>query len=127
MPIDKLKEDIAESRKHMTAYAGEAKKRGLRLLAYEGGQHLVGYQGAENHEKLMNLFHAVNRHPKMKELYRDDLSNWTEAGGGLFCVFSSMGRYSKWGSWGVLENAAQDLGKAPKYQALREYLDKSGK
>jgi hypothetical protein len=92
-------------------------------MAYEGGQHLVGHGGAENNEKLTQLFHAVNRHPKMKALYLRNLKDWEDAGGDLFCVFSSVGRPSKWGSWGVLEYAAQDPAQAPKYQALREYLD----
>src|SRR5262249_697552 len=110
------------NKKVLSSYAELAKKRKLMLLAYEGGQHLAGYQGAENNDKLTKLFHEANRHPKMKELYLADLKNWREAGGGLFCVFSSMGNYSKWSSWGVLEHTGQDPEKAPKYQALREYL-----
>jgi hypothetical protein len=120
--MKELEQDVARSRKHMDAYAALAKKRGLALMAYEGGQHLAGYGGAENNERLTALFHAANRHPNMKDLYLADLKNWQEAGGGLFCVFSSMGRYSKWGSWGVLEHAAQEPAKAPKMRALREYL-----
>jgi hypothetical protein len=117
-----LESDVAKSRKHKEAYAAMARKRGLALMAYEGGQHLAGHGGAENNEKLTALFQAANRHPKMKDLYLADLKNWQEVGGGLFCVFSSMGRYTKWGSWGVLEHAGQDPTKAPKMQALREYL-----
>jgi hypothetical protein len=117
-----LDEDVAESRRHIEAYAAEAKRQGLELLAYEGGQHLVGHGGAENNEQLMRLFHAANRHPRMKELYLANLRDWQAAGGRLHCVFSSMGRYSKWGSWGLLENAAQDAATVPKYQAIREYL-----
>lgn len=117
-----LEQDVARNRKHMDTYAALAKKRGLQLLAYEGGQHLAGYQGAENNDKLTALFHAANRHPKMKALYLADLKNWQDADGGLFCVYSSMGQYGKWGSWGVLEHAGQDVSKAPKMQALRECL-----
>ena len=35
-------------------------------------------------------------------------SSTQEAGGGLFCTFNSMGRCTKWGSWGVLEYADQE-------------------
>lgn len=118
-----LAKDVESNKKVLQNYAELAKKRKLSLMAYEGGQHLAGYQGAENNDKLTKLFHEANRHPKMKDLYLADLKNWREAGGGLFCVFSSMGNYSKWGSWGVLEHTGQDEKKAPKYQALREYLD----
>jgi hypothetical protein len=117
-----LEQDVAETKNHVSAYAAEAKQRGLRLVAYEGGQHLAGFGGAENDDRLIRLFQAANRHPRMKDLYSKDLENWREAGGGLYCVFSSMGLYSKWGSWGLLEHTGQDLKSAPKYQAIREYL-----
>lgn len=120
--IKALVEDVAISRKQMESYAALARKYGLALVAYEGGQHLVGHGGAENNEQMMKLFHAANRHPGMRDLYLRNLRDWQEAGGDLFCVFSSMGAYSKWGSWGLLEHAAQDLDNAPKYQAIREYL-----
>jgi hypothetical protein len=94
------------------------------LLAYEGGQHLVGIEGAENNEKLMKLFQAANRDPRMKSLYLQDLQAWQDSGGGLFCVFSTMGRYSKWGSWGMLEYSDQDEKSAPKLQAIREFMEK---
>ena len=123
--IKALPEDLAESHRQMLANATEARKRGLRLVAYEGGQHLVGYGGAENGEGLTKLFQRVNRHPGMKDLYLQDLRNWHEAGGGLFCVFSSMSRPSKWGNWGLLEDTAQDPRTAPKYQAMREYLGRA--
>src|SRR5262249_12813438 len=122
--VKELAKDVEDNMKILSNYAELASKRKLQLMAYEGGQHLAGYQGAENNDKLTKLFHEANRHPKMKELYLADLKNWQQAGGGLFCVFSSMGTYSKWGSWGVLEHTAQDDKEAPKYQALREYLDR---
>jgi hypothetical protein len=120
--VRELAEDVAESARSMAANAAEAKKRNLRLLAYEGGQHLAGYGGAENNESLTRLFHAANRHPGMRELYRRDLANWFAAGGQLYCVFSSMGTYSKWGSWGLLEHRKQDPATAPKYVAVQEVL-----
>jgi hypothetical protein len=103
-------------------YIGETSKRKLDLIAYEGGQHLAGYQGAENNDALTKLFHTANRHPKMRELYLEDLNNWKEAGGGLFCLYSSVGRYSKWGSWGLLESSDQDPKTAPKFRAVREFV-----
>jgi hypothetical protein len=117
-----LRDDLAEARKTMQGYAAEAKKRNLRLFAYEGGQHLAGHLGAENDERLTKLFHAANRHPGMRELYLRNLADWRDAGGDLFCQFSSMGLYSKWGSWGLLEHTAHDAATAPKYRAVREYL-----
>lgn len=96
--------------------------RKLELIAYEAGQHLVGHGGAENNEALTNLFIAANRHPRMGELYRRYITQWRELGGGLLCNFSSVGRPSKWGSWGVLESESQDPATAPKLQALLEFV-----
>ena len=120
--LDGCKKMIAENRKTNETYAAEAKKRNLKLMTYESGQHLVGYAGAQDNEKLTKLFHDANRHPRMKELYLEDLKNWQEIGGSTFCVFSSMGRYTKWGSWGVLEYHDQDEKTAPKWQAIKEFM-----
>ena len=120
--LTECRKSIEDNAGKIKAYAGNAKKRGLKLLAYEGGQHLVGYGGAENNAKLMELFHAANRHAGMKELYLADLKSWFANGGDVFCVFASVGRYSKWGSWGVLEYHDQDETKAPKMRAIREWL-----
>ncbi len=116
--IAALRVDLAWSAEQMRAHAAEARKRGLSLMAYEGGQHLAGEGGAENDERLTRLFAAVNRHPGMRELYQDHLRNWAEVGGGLFCHYSSVGAYGSWGCWGLLEHGAQPPDTAPKYQAL---------
>ena len=60
----------------------KARALGLPVIAYEAGQHLVGIQGAENNEALMEKLHAANRHPGMKELYLEYMKGWQEAGGG---------------------------------------------
>ena len=122
--LDACQKEIEANSKHTQTIAKLVKDRGLKLLAYEGGQHLVGVEGAENNEKLMKLFHAANRDPRMKDLYLQDLRGWEEAGGGLYCVFGSMTRLSKWGSWGVLEFSDQDEKTAPKLQAIREFMRK---
>ena len=45
----------------------------------------------------------------------------------MMAIFSSTGRYSKWGSWGIMEYHGQPLAEAPKYQAVIEFLDKNPK
>ena len=120
--IARLREDVATSSGHVSAHVAEAEKRGLGLVAYEGGQHLVGHGGAENDERLTRLFVAANRHPGMRELYGEHLRNWAAAGGGLFCLFSSMSAYGTGGCWGLLEHGSQDPERAPKHQAIQELL-----
>jgi hypothetical protein len=125
--LDRCAEFIAEGNRTISRQAQLANQRGLRLVAYEGGQHLVGYGGAENNEKLTELFHTANRHPRMKQLYLDYLAGWKQSGGTLMAIFSSMGTYSKWGSWGLLEYHGQPPAEAPKYQAVLQFLDANPK
>jgi len=99
-----------------------ARQRGVRLIGYEGGQHLVGYGGAENNTALTNLFIAANRHPLMYVLYSSYLERWNTIGGDVLAAYYSTGKPSKWGSWGALEWAEQSPYEAPKYLALRVWL-----
>lgn len=110
---------IEESRKVADQY-------GLKLLAYEAGQHLVGIQGAENNEPLTKLLHRANAHPRMGEIYRSYLDGWKRQGGDLLCHFSSVGEWSKWGSWGLLQYADQDHATSPKFMAVMQWARSLG-
>lgn len=95
-----------------------ARKYELELVAYEGGQHLVGFAGAENDAMLSDLFVSANRDPRMYDLYRRYLRTWEDEGGGLFVAFNDIGPPSKWGSWGAFEYLDQPVSEAPKARAL---------
>lgn len=107
-----------ESRKWIRANKQLCDKYGLKLLAYEGGQHAVGIQGGENNETLTRLFQAANRHPRMEAIYQKHLDDWEKEGGDLFCNFSSMSVWTKWGSWGLLQHMNEDPSKSPKFRAV---------
>jgi hypothetical protein len=62
----------------------------------------------------------------MKDLHLDYLAGWKQNGGTLAVMFSSMGTYSKWGSWGLMEHHGQPA-DAPKYQAVIEFLETNPK
>lgn len=115
-------DDMAARHGDVAAHAALAEKYGLRLIAYEGGQHLVGTGGAENNPQLTALFMAANRDPRMGQIYTENLKGWQKAGGGLFAAFASMSQYGKWGSWGLLEHQDQDPASAPKYRAILEFM-----
>lgn len=123
--LDRCAEYIAEGNKTIAEQARLAEERSLDLIAYEAGQHLVGYGGAENNKALEELFQAANRHPRMKTLYLDYLTGWRANGGKLAAIFSSLSSWSKWGSWGLLEYHGQPVEEAPKYQAVVEFLDQN--
>lgn len=111
---------VPEAIRDMAAQKKLADKYNLKLICYEAGQHLVGVGGGENNEALTRLLQAANRHPRMGDCYRAYLDGWKAAGGGdLCCLFSSVGQYSKWGSWGLLEFA--DETRSPKFDAVLEW------
>ncbi len=95
----------------------------IKLIHYEAGQHLVGTGGMENDDTLTALFQACNRADRMKEVYLDYMALWRDAGAEIIGIFSSMGEYSKWGSWGILENHGEDPMTKPKYVACMQFID----
>jgi hypothetical protein len=97
-----------------------AKERGLQVVAYEGGQHIVGRKKVKDNQKLTNFFIELNRRPEMYNLYTELLNDWEKSGGGLFMHFVDIGKPSKHGSWGALEYVEQK--ESPKYNALIDFI-----
>jgi hypothetical protein len=93
----------------------------IKLVAYEGGQHLSAWG---QNQAATDLFTAANRNARMKDLYMEYLQQWADLGGTLFCNFSSMCQPGVYGAWCVLEEANQDPATSPKYQALLEMIKK---
>ncbi|PIE22360.1 MAG: hypothetical protein CSA62_12680 [Planctomycetota bacterium] len=121
---------LSECKKHLAVVAGDirknaavAKKYGVSLISYEGGQHLVGVGRALDNKKLTELFIRVNRAPEMGQLTRQLLDDWKSGGGQEFCVFSFAYRPGKYGSWGILEHLFQPIQSAHKYRACLEFAD----
>jgi hypothetical protein len=108
-----------------SAYRALARKYGVRLIAYEGGQHLNGVLGGENDPALNALFDAANRDARMKPLYLEYLAGWKGAGGELFVHFNDVSRYNKWGRFGALEYIAQPRAQSPKFDALQTFIEQT--
>ncbi|MCC7491806.1 MAG: hypothetical protein IT204_05640 [Fimbriimonadaceae bacterium] len=117
---------LPECVKWMAAQQQVAAKFGLKLVAYEGGQHFVGVQGGENNDALTKLLQQANRHPRMATIYRAYFDAWERAGGDLFCYFASTSRWSKWGSWGILEQWDDNPAEAPKFGAVMDWAKRRG-
>ncbi len=101
-----------------------AERYGLDLVAYEAGQHLVGLWGANDSEELNSLLTRANRSARMGAIYEKYYRAWEEIGGGALCHFSSTGRWSKWGSWGLIEYADETPDDSPKYRVTLEFAKK---
>jgi hypothetical protein len=99
-----------------------AHKYGLALIAYEGGQHLVGTGSVVDDDRVNQLFDAANRDGRMGAIYLDYLRGWRRAGGTLFMHFVNCSLPSKWGRWGALEGLLQPAASAPKSTALRQFM-----
>jgi hypothetical protein len=109
------------AQQQMQSNGAVARSYGLAMVGYEGGQSLVGYNGAENDATMTSLFKAANRSTRMSALYTQYLNNWVAAGGDLLIHFNETGPWTKYGSWGALEYQDQDLTTAPKFQALSAF------
>lgn len=116
----KNQDSVADTLRSFQYQAKVAQKYGLQLVAYEGGQHIVGISGIENDTQLTNFFIALNRRPEMQALYQQLLDGWYQAGGTLFNHFVDVSSSDKWGSWGALESLNQTT--SPKYAALMDFI-----
>ena len=100
-----------------------AKKYGVQLIAYEGGQHLLVGLG-EEHPANEVVFQA-NRAPRMGRLYDKMFDLWFKNGGGIFVAYSFMEPFSPYGAFGHIEYPQQPLRETPKLRALRRWIKKS--
>jgi hypothetical protein len=59
-------------------------------------------------------------------IYAKYYAAWETSGGDLLCHFSSVGQWSKWGSWGLLQYADDDPRQSPKFTATLDWARKRG-
>lgn len=124
--LDELdKRGLDESLKMMRDSAAVAKRAGVRLVAYEGGQHLSPVGPAAEDKDVAAKLQDLNRHPRMKGLYSKYLSQWKESGGTWFVHYNHCVKYTKWGSWGAIETLTAPRETSPKFDALLEFIEKN--
>jgi len=116
-------QSVPESLAQVKVSAGICAKYKIKLLGYEGGQHLVGVGAPQDNNAINNLFDAVNRNAGMLNLYTTYLNGWKQNGGGLFMHYVNCYPIQKWGRWGAMEYLGQPLSQAPKFDALQRYIE----
>ncbi len=100
-----------------------ANAHAVRLITYEGGQHLVSFNPSyTNNQTLTNILNAANRDPRMGGIYTRMFNTWYALNNDLFVAYSYVGTYSRYGSWGALEWQDQPVANAPKFKAIADYL-----
>ncbi|EKD61899.1 MAG: hypothetical protein ACD_54C00041G0001 [uncultured bacterium] len=96
-------------------HAAIAADRGLKLMMYEGGSHVVGYGNQTEDEALTDFFTHLNFTPEMGMLYGELIAGWQLQSDAPFNAFVDVYRPGKWGSWGALRHLGDDN---PRWQAL---------
>jgi hypothetical protein len=92
-----------------------ARARGLRLVMYEGGTHVVGYGAQVDDAEVTAFFNHLNYTPEMGVLYGELMAGWAGLTDAPFNAFVDVYRPGKWGSWGALRHLGDDN---PRWQAL---------
>ncbi|MFA5942032.1 MAG: hypothetical protein WC809_21995 [Sinimarinibacterium sp.] len=98
---------------------------GIPLVSYEGGQHFVGVFGFENDTDLNRILTLVNRDARMKGIYLRYLRDWQARTGQPFMHFVHCDRWSRYGRWGALQFPTQARSRAPKFDALRTFVEQN--
>lgn len=93
-----------------------ADERGLRYIAYEGGQHMI-YKGPDR-----TLTLRMNRDPRMGDVYRRYMSRWGTDFGDLLVLYASVNRMNPDIHFGLSEYSGQPLAETPKRRAVLEML-----
>lgn len=104
----KLREAIAKSSRDSEKHKKLTEEAGLRLIAYEGGQHVT------------KKADVINRQPVMYTLtkeYLKEMSRWFDH----FCYYAHVGGAKDRGAWGAIEFTGQPLEQAHRYRALVDW------
>jgi hypothetical protein len=99
------------ARAWMKTFAKLGRDHGLKLLAYEGGQHLTGAGSTD--AKL-----AAQLDPRMKDLLLLNYANWRASGGELFVYYNLCSGWNRHGAWGLSSDVTSEAG--PKWAAISE-------
>ena len=120
--IEMLEENIVnDNREFYAAHSqlakdyGEQYGRHIKLIAYEGGQHLADSGQNKPHKAALI---AAQDDPRMYDLYQQNMFEFERAGG---TDRLHVGRRDQWGSWGHLRYQDEPLSQALKFRAMLDY------
>lgn len=109
----------ADEEKALAAY-------NLPMIAYEGGQSILGSPVYPDGSPVVNAYIAANRDPRMAAVYTKLLSDWKSHGGQMYVLYNDINGPSSYGEWGLLESfmdTVTPLSSAPpKWQAVQNFI-----
>jgi hypothetical protein len=91
-----------------------ADKYGKRYITYEAGQSIYSSNATLNK--------AINRDPRMGQLYTRYLAFWQQYVGDLTNLYASVYNPTEFGAWGLQEYDNQPMTEAPKAMAVSRFL-----
>lgn len=113
--LAKLEADLPVALDAATANRRVAVAHGKRYIGYEGG---VGLVLPVQNDLLARLQHDEALYP----IYQRFLAGWASNAGDVLCLYSSVGRPSSWGMWGLAEWENDTPAEAPKLRAVRDFI-----
>lgn len=103
--VDKAADFIRQDKAMADSY-------GLRLIAYEAGQHIT-YYGDDK-----TVIGRLNRDPRMEAIYDRYLAAWSREAGDLITIFANQSPLSSQAAWGLAEYPGQAMAETPKRRAV---------
>jgi len=100
------------------AQQAAAQARGLRLVAYEGGQHLIAPAG-DTDPQWRDLIARAQSDARMATAYQRYMEQWIAVGGQDFNFYNHAGPISQYGAWGL--KLSQFSAGDVKWQAVLPY------
>ncbi|SFC58838.1 PKD domain-containing protein [Pseudoalteromonas denitrificans] len=102
-----------------------ANRFGLKLTAYEGGQHLTfaGNLAGDRSSINDNIFIAGNRVQAMGDAFNTHFHDWKNAGGSLYMVFESTAKWGAFGAFPLKEYQQQPMNETPKLASTLAFID----
>jgi hypothetical protein len=99
--------------------------RGLPMVAYEGGPHLVARTDEQrNSQEFVDFLADVNRNAGMYNSYQLAMNQWkNDIGASTWVAFVESGGWSQWGYWGHKEYGSQPVSEATKFRAVQDWLN----
>jgi len=102
---------------NITGNAAVAKKYNLRLVAYEAGQHVLPSLAPAGVD-----YAAIERDPRMGDIYAGYLSGWASTFGDLMTLYAATGAINQYGAWGMREYSGQPISETPKLKAALDFV-----
>ncbi len=101
-------------------HAGQAGKRGLRLVSYESGFGEYTPISQHNNQAYTDFLAKLQRRPEFHGLEMANYTAFKNAGGSLYMNFGIISTPGKWGNWSALETVHQQ--SSPRYRALTDWI-----